>query len=220
MKCPYCGAILQDEDQNFCQFCGAKLSNATGSTETTSNQQELLPRDLNANQFLSEEHLDSSLESDDIFQTAYQSQAQSNRIDNRIKQGRSNAKRCLLFALLSGIISSIALIAGGLLVFANLNNRSNYYHTGEFIANPQIGAILLIIPLVMNIIGFIFGIMAKIFNRRSAKFGYYGKSYRTAGSVLATFGIIFSVVGIIAGGFGIFYSLNLANNPPIPIYEY
>jgi len=217
MKCPFCSAELEEKDQNFCQFCGANLAEALGLERTESNQQNSTPHKPITFNSSPQQHSDFPLETDELFQTAHQSFMPSESETEIINQGRSNAKKCLVFGLLSVLLSVIGLISGGLLGMINLTNTFNYSDTGEFIIDPLIGTSLLIVPLIMNIIGFIFGIMGKIYNRRSAKFGYYGKSYRTAGSILAVFGIVFGLIGIVAAGFWIFYLSRYAIHPPPPI---
>lgn len=201
MKCPFCEALLQNEDQNFCQVCGANLSSISDSETNSSNAQSSFQGESTTNYSISGQNIDPSPEDEELIPNVYQSQAQTYRINQLVNKGRSSAKKSCLYGFISALVSIIGLISGGILMFAIMSNNSYYSTNGQYLIDPDIGPFFFIIPIMINVMSIIFGVVSSIYKRRAKKIGYYGKSYRRAGFFLTFFGIYTSSIGIVVGGF-------------------
>ena len=207
-----CGTELKTKEQNYCQFCGFKLSGKINP------QQSSTPTSHNPSKSSSNRTPSFSNEpiiAEPLFPTStYQTSTISGYESGSGTKCQLYAKKFLAFAILSNFLGLIALYSGMFLAMSNSRNISNYDYYGYYNFDPLTGTSLLIIPIILSIVSFILGVLAKIYNRRSAKLGYAGKKFRSAGSVLAVFGIIFGVVGIIAGGISLFFLVNMATTAP------
>lgn len=99
-----------------------------------------------------------------------------------------DSKKCLIFAMGSIVLFVIGVSIGG---FAFMRNIGSFYFFPMF----NIGFLGLIVAVVFNILGLVFGILSRIFSGRAASEPI--NNVERFGSVIAVFGIIFNVIPIV-----------------------
>jgi len=168
MFCPNCGEKLESQNQRFCASCGSVLSYTP----------------LDAPQLKAEEkQVSSPVKPIPVYES------------KTIKVGGPgpHSKKCLAFAFVSVALAIVGYSFGGIYFIRNfLPSYILQYYFGRLGSGP--GG--LIIAIVLNFTGLIFGILSRV-NTNKAGESEPINALEQFGSVVAVFGIIMNVIPVV-----------------------
>ena len=172
MFCPNCGERLESQNQKFCASCGSVLS----YTPPDSPQ----PR-------VEENQVSSPVRSVPVYES------------KTIKVGGPgpHSKKCFAFAFVSVALAIVGYSSGGIFFIRNfLPGYFLQYYFGGLGGGLGGGPGGLIIAVVLNITGLIFGILSRV-NTIKAGVSEPINALEQFGSVVAVFGIIMNAIPIV-----------------------
>jgi len=164
MFCPNCGEKLESQNQNFCPNCGSKHSYIPDAPELKAAVNQM----------------ESTVKSIPVY------------TPKTIKAGGPgpHSKMCFAFALVSIALAIVGISFGFISFIRNFLPiiLFPYYPGGS--GGPRIG---LVVAIVLNIAGLVFGIISKVNSRKAGEFEPINTLERI-GSVVSIFGIIINVI--------------------------
>lgn len=166
MFCPNCGSELTEPNQSFCMKCGSKIE----ATLEIPQIRTKIPKQVSINTS------QSTLESISL---------PISQKKSVIKEGRPGpySKKCFGFALASiGLAIAGLSVGSGSMMFSMISRFGNVLNGFGFVPG-------LIIAIVLNTIGLIFGILSRV-NSSKARELEPVNTLEKIGSVFAIFGII------------------------------
>ena len=167
MFCPNCGEKLESQNQKFCSSCGSELSNTPDAAQ--------------ASQLRAEENQASPIvRSVPIYESK----------NINVGGPGPHSKKCLTFAILSLALGGVG-IAFGAISFMRILIPFPFH------LDYYIRFILLIIATILNITGFVFGILSRTNSSKAGKFEPIN-TLEKVGSVFAIFGIIMNSIPIVS----------------------
>ncbi len=173
MFCPSCGTEITDPNQAFCSTCGSEIGAPLEKPQLRTES----PKQVSTNKSQSSPV------------STYLPVSQQKPVKKEGQPG-PYSKKCLIFA-----VASIGLAIAGLAV-----------GSGSMISSfmPMMGGIYfgflarIIIAIVLNIIGLIFGIISRVNSKRAGELEPVN-TVEKIGSILAIFGIIINAIAIALG---------------------
>ena len=175
MFCPNCGSKLTKPNQSFCSICGRKIEDTLEITQLRTE----IPRQVSTNK------------SQSTLESTYLPISQQKSV---IKEGRPGpySKKCFGFALASiGLAIAGLSVGSGSMMFSMISRFGNALNGFGFVPG-------LIIAIVLNTIGLIFGIISRV-NSSKARELEPVNTLEKIGSVFAIFGIITNAILIALG---------------------
>ncbi|KKN32631.1 hypothetical protein LCGC14_0811820 [marine sediment metagenome] len=170
MFCPSCGSELTEPNQSFCSKCGSKIEATLEIPEIKTK----IPRQISINT------------SHSTLESTYLPISQQKSVK---KEGRPGpySKKCFGFALASiGLAIAGLSVGSGSMMFSMMSGFGNVLNGFGFLPG-------LIIAIVLNIIGLIFGILSRV-NSSKARELEPVNTLEKIGSVFAIFGIISNAI--------------------------
>ncbi|MBY9014823.1 MAG: zinc ribbon domain-containing protein [Candidatus Lokiarchaeota archaeon] len=166
MFCPNCGETLKSQNQKFCASCGSVIL-STPPPEAPQVRAE-------------EKQVLSPAKSVPVYQS------------KTIKVGGPgpHSKMCFAFALVSLALAGVGFTFGATSLMGVLMPYSYYYSYSSF------GALWLIIAVILNITGLVFGILSRT-NCSKARKSEPINTFEKVGSVFAIFGIVINSIPIV-----------------------
>ncbi len=168
MFCPSCGTKITDPNQSFCSTCGSEI----GAPLETSQLRTESPKQVSTNKSQSSPV------------STYLPVSQQKPVKKEGQPG-PNSKKCLIFALASiGLAIAGLAVGSGSMIFSFM---------------PMMGGIVfgflarIIIAIVLNIIGLIFGIISRVNSKKAGELEPVN-TIEKIGSLIAIFGIIFNAI--------------------------
>jgi len=167
MFCPNCGEKLKSQNQKFCVSCGSVLYTPPDAPQLKAEENQV----------------SSPVRSIPVYES------------KPIKIGGPgpHSKKCFAFAFVSIALAIVGFSFGGINL---IRNFIPFYYLQYYPGGMGGGPGGLIIAIVLNITGLIFGILSRVY---SSKAGIYEpiNALEQFGSVVAVFGIIMNVIPIV-----------------------
>ncbi len=174
MFCQNCGVEIKEHNQRFCQTCGSKLPTTLDNSSLDIVQQPTVQRNRPQS-------------TQDYNKYSVSPNAP---IPKTLQLGvGSHSKKCIAFALLSLAFAVVALIFGAI---ASGGLYSYYYYYYETVTQ-RLRTISYIVLLISNILGLLFGILAKV-NSSKADVLEADNTSRKVGNVFGIIGIIVNAI--------------------------
>ena len=166
MFCPNCGEKLESQNQKFCSSCGSELFNT--------------PDTPHAPQLRAEEN--------QVSPTVRSVPDYESKTINVGGPG-PHSKKCLAFAIVSLAFAGVGYVFGGV-------NIMRFLLPFAYYLGYSIGFLGLIVAVILNIIGLVFGILSRTNSSKAGKFEPVN-ALEKVGSVFAVFGIIMNSIPIV-----------------------
>ena len=166
MFCPNCGEKLESQNQKFCSSCGSELFNTPDTPQAPQLRAE-------------ENQVSPTVRSVPVYEP------------KTINVGGPgpHSKKCLAFAIVSIAFAVVGYVFGGV-------NIMRFLLPFAFYLGYSIGFIGLIVAVILNITGLVFGILSRTNSSKAGKFEPIN-TLEKMGSVFSVFGIIMNSIPIV-----------------------
>ena len=191
MFCPNCGAKGKEENQTYCQNCGTFLDEP--KEKKVKSYVEAPVEKVNKSNKVYYPSAVSSTSRPTYASTSSSTSYYDDDYKKDYDKGGSkpHSFKCLAFGLLSIVLPIIAMGVGSSVLMSSLFSYSYYYGS-----RPSTSPAIMIIVIIMNVVGIIFGILGRVQNNKS-----YTEPENGAvkiGAVISVFGIIINCIAIVA----------------------
>ena len=167
MFCQNCGQKLESQEQKFCVSCGSEISFTPDAPQLKAEENQVSP----------------TIRSTPVYEP------------KTIKAGGPglHSKRCFAFAMTSLALAVVGFAFGASSFIRILIPYSYYYYYPSYYSFGLIG---LIVGVILNITGLIFGILSRKNCKKARNFEPVN-TLEKVGSVFAVFGIIINSIPIV-----------------------
>ena len=173
MFCPNCGKKLESQNQKYCKNCGSEILEKAQTLQANSQT-------LQAKYGLDQERTTSSA----IPATQYPTSVK------REGEPGSYSKMSFAFAMVSLVLAGVGFTFGGSWVMVLITPYYYYYYSP--------GVLGLIIAIILNITGLIFGILSRTNCSKARRFEPVN-TLEKVGGVFGVFGIVLNSIPVVVG---------------------